>query len=733
MYNLNRYRSQNERRFRRTRGNNILNFIRNNRKLISVIGLTAAIAIANGHYNKKDDNLPVYEARLTDKKDVTLFDETGKVLKTFPGEDGIENIIFLQEKIKDKNKRYQVIVREEDGNMIVGYIEGKDISKKSEKIKGFDASENFGTIFIVSASNGVYVRENKKIDRNTDKASILPEGTYVLGGIKETSKDNAYTWRKVIYFDGDEAKTGYMANEYLLDINKLTDNRTFRVQSKSLRLRDRASTEEGLEITKMKQNEKVYIIPNVSGVQTEKYDWLYVAYENKETGELELGWAAATERTSDGRVINHLIDTEEIYEIEDVEEIEEIEDIENAEEVQTTSENDSIGDARDTQIKKIVDTSSAKHADLKLREEPGTDKKIIFRIQDGSTIYVTQRYMDECEESEEVDGFKWIKVYLENGESGYVAEKYLKDVEEKNLKDVGKNFKKTTGISIHEEGKIDGYLGIDVAPDVFEDIGNFERILNGELSIPKASIKNLGDTPNFIYIKAGATGYGNKFSIAPGTKETEEETAKAREERQDEVKSYIRKCEEYKIPYGLYYYSQAKDKKETDQEIEYIKEIFKGMGELEYNVLPFAIDIENLNGRMGKYAKQSEENKRRLTAEKEEMMEELREELGKEVIFYSDHNALVEIIDYTRLSEENKKDMWVVDYSSTHSEDLVDMGLESFIGNRQVDLDVKVEEINKSIDINFMNAEVFERYIQAIDTERQVEDISPIQEDEQER
>ena len=65
-----------------------------------------------------------------------------------------------------------------------------------------------------------------------------------------------------------------------------------------------------------------------------------------------------------------------------------------------------------------------------------------------------------------------------------------------------------------------------------------------------------------------------------------------RELENEQLKDQVKKCEELGIPYGFYYYSTSTTKSEANIEYENIIEEFEDLGDLKYNLLPFAIDVE---------------------------------------------------------------------------------------------------------------------------------------------
>lgn len=645
--------------------------------IASCIGLIPMTVTGCGKEEKS-----VYTTNVTDEKDVNIYNESGDVIATLTANDDVENIVITSEKPKNKNKQYESIIVSNDGELISGYIDGKDLNLKAVgEIEEFYSSDEKFNIGIVAGTAGVYARENKIVDRNTKNAELLAPYTYVLCGLPETSKDNAYTWRKILYFVNDEVKTAYMVDDYLLDIENLEKNRKFKVLT-DLRLRNKPSTDDGEIALTLKPEDEIYIVPNVAGKEDEKYSWVQVAYCDPTTKSVELGWVAAIDKENN---INYI---EEVLVEEDVE----LEQLQN-----------------EVKISRRVDTTSANYADLKLREEPGTKAEILSKLEHGTTVYVTQNDINECENSDKINGFHWIKVTLKNGETGYVASDYLTEPDLSLEAEQNITYR---NIQIYNEGKRDVVTGIDVAPESV-GIGNFEEILKGNISISSnngtGTIRNVGDKPDFVYIKLGATGYGKNFVIAG-----KDGNSKANlQARIDIAMSFANACEEYGVPYGFYYYSQAINEEETQKEIDYITAALHNTEGLKHHVLPLAVDIEELSGRMALHSSKSYKNKEELTSLKQKMMEELREKLGHEVIIYSDKNALQGIIDYSLLSDKNKEGIWLVDCSPTHSNALQKMEMVDDIAIRQVVLDTTIAP-GVSIDVNIMNLEDFKQYTDKI-------------------
>ena len=579
--------------------------------------------------------------------------------------------------------------------MISGYVKGRNLdSNTKEKIELLNDSDNFLDISVVSAPSGAWARQNKIIDRDTDDAVQLKSGTYVLSGLPETSNDNAYTWKQIIYFQDDKLKVGYMASEYLLNVNLENNENTFMkiaedIPTGCLNLRTKANRESKV-ITAMPKGSKVVVIPNVSGASDDRRNWLYVAYKSEESNDLMLGWAASSIEKNDGTEYNYLEEIEVDYNKENDEQVKE----------------ENIGKKEDSLILKIVSTNTGVY--LNLREESGDKSKILARIQNGTTVFTTQKDIDKCEKSAKVDGKKWIHITLEDGSDGWVASEFLRDKSEQK---VFEKVRKQT-VDLFREGKIEGYMGVDLTSDNFS-VGDLERLILGKYQIPQGTgIGKCGSVPNFIYIKTAATGWGKNFRIASNNS------------RVKKVKSLMRLCEKYQIPYGLYYYSQAITEQESQQEINCIKKFYANMGDLKYNVLPFAVDIElggnkSNKGRMLKYVNQNENGKQKITKVKNNMMNKLRKELGKDVIMYTDKNTLCSVINYDEFDQINQKDVWMVDVNNAHSKYLIkNKQLLNNVKNRQVAIDKLASK--KRIDMNFMDSKTFEKYISGLNKEVEI-------------
>lgn len=616
-----------------------LNGLSRRGKIALLTALTAATAIsASQSFFKEDDY--VYLVDLTDKfeDDASLVDKDGKEIE-IDTNDRSKLLAIVDEKKTKKGKQYQTILVNEQGEMFSGYMDGKYLDDKSiDKVKV--RNDVLAETNVVYAQSGLWLRDNdkKEIDHHTDDAYCLPEGSYIAtSDVFETSKDNSYQWKEAVYVDGDELKHGYVVGDYIRS-NNFSDieGKKFEVSSQSgLKLRDAASLDSDI-IYQIANGEEVILLPNVPSVSDGDYDWFYVA-ANTDEG-IKTGYAAATYYTSNG-VINYLNYQEE-------------------------KEDAEAKNPQGEMLIKVVDTSSDSGVDLKLREEPGTDSKIISEIENGTKVYTYQEALDISSMLGEVDGHNWVQVYLTNGKTGYVASEYIKDdkVERKDNSsvitlDFGKN-----------EGKITGYYGIDVNNVSIPT--DFEALITNDFDYttsPYSVSRNVSamKRPEFVMFKLGATYTSSRYKTA--TLASDNFTCL------DKIRSMVAICEENHVPYGFYYYSQAITEKDADIEADFIREALSQIGTSKYNVLPFAIDVEDyvyVNGqnvptRVLEHTKVY--GKKSPTEAMNYLMNRVREENDMEVISYLSHSGYTDLIDHEDLDKINQKNPWIVNPSSVHS------------------------------------------------------------------
>lgn len=660
-----------------------LNGLSRRGKIALLTALTAATAISASQSFSEDDNY-VYLVDLTDKyeNDANLVDEDGKEID-FESTDNSKLLAIVDSKKTKKEKQYQTILVNEQGEMFSGYMDGKYLDDKSiDKVKV--RNDVLAETNVVYAQSGLWLRDNdkKEIDHHTDDAYCLPNGSYVAtSDVFETSKNNSYQWKEAVYVDGDELKRGYVVGDYIRS-NNFSDieGKRFEVSSQSgLKLRDSASLDSEI-VYQIGDGEEVVLLPNVPSVSDDQYDWFYVAVNTDEG--IKVGYAAATYYTSNGVIhyLNYLGEKEDI---------------------ETKKQQGEM-------LVQVVDTSSDGGVDLKLREEPGLDSKIISEIENGTKVYTFQDALDMSSMLGEVDGHNWVQIYLTNGKSGYVASDYIKNdkVERKN------NSSAITLEFGENEGEVTGYYGIDVNNVSIPT--DFEALITNDYDYTSSAYSVSRDVsamkrPEFVMFKLGATYTSSRYETA--TLAADNFTCL------DKIQSMVAICEENHVPYGFYYYSQAINEKDADIEAEFIHEALSQIGTSKYNVLPFAIDVEdyvyvngqNIPTRVLEYTRAY--GKESPTKAMNYLMNRVREENDMEVISYLSHSGYTDLIDHEDLDKINQKNPWIVNPSSVHS-DIFSSQYPDVLDNtimRQIALDGSYKGV--PFDINLMNKSYFDKVL----------------------
>lgn len=680
-------------------------------------------------------------------------------------EDPSKLVAIVDSEKTKKGKAYHAIIVNEDGKMTSGYIDGKYLDNKAiDKVEVTSdvlaecniVGSNSGlwlreetvidhaTDAAVYLENGTYIASTKD-----DKAS----------------KDNSYMWKESIHYNGEGLDHGYVVSDYIINSDfEIAQGKRFTVNLENapvLKLRSSASTDSEV-IEELVDGQEVVLIPNVSSVSDGEYDWFFVAVNTPEG--IKTGYAAAT-MYGDNKTVRYLVEKDNriLKKVDtsndeciglklrsaastDARIVEEIPhgqtvvvlshvhapindgerewvfiatespegavagyvasdylvDIEKKDKaVKEEQEETSIDHSNGKKVMKVVDTSSASYADLKLREAPGTDSEIISKIEDGTEIYTFTNLISEGNEAEEVDGHKWTKVYLLNGKSGYVASDYLKD---KDVKDINELLENEVTIDFYGEGKQDGYFGIDVKNTV--GYTDFERLISNDhnydvsYAVSRDEVSQMSK-PNFVMFRLGATGYGGDTATMVSSNEG----------YLDNLVELTNVCDKYQIPYGFYYYSQAINKEEVDMEAKFINKALDRIGDSEYNVLPLVIDVEAMADnppiptRACNSAKKN--GKSHQTGICNMLMNRVRDDNDRDVILYTDNNSLDSCIEFDLLDKANQQNVWLTDPNETHSNKLVNRHIDAIenAGIRQIALDGVVDGVG--IDVDFIDSDYF--------------------------
>lgn len=655
-------------------------------KIAIVALLIATTAISAKSCSEKDNKFSkVYLVDINDdlEKELVLKDKDGNIIsKKYKNSNQLVGVVKVKK--FSKNENYEVIIADQKGNLQKGYIEGKYLEKKilDEETVSFDIFEQ---ISVVAPQSGVWLREEPELNRETKDAKFLKNGVEVIVSSSYMINDG-YDWVNAINVENEDLNVGYVAKKYLIDENfNNAKGKRFIVNSPiGLKLRQKPNTSsETMDV--LKDGEEVILVPNIPSVNDDKYDWFYVAC--KKGNKIQFGYAAATYYYEDS-VINYLVEKENISKKNKTEE--------------KKSKNNKT-------VKRFVDTSSAGNVNLKLRSKPGLDGKIIAELEKGSIIFTTKEEIKKCNDSKSIDGHKWVKIFLSNGDVGYVASEYL--IADKNT---NVEMPKLYSVDFSKEGNVDGYIGMDIKNTTTPD--SLKAMLKGNLSVDCYGISSNNIKPAFVYIKLGATGYAYNRNDSdakfPGTNYA----------YKDNVISLARICEENNIPYGFYYYSQAISAKDINKEANFISEVLNELGTTSYHVLPLAIDVEHRAGNPSvktRYCYCAEEKGKSYTTKIiNTLMNKVRDENNIDVCFYTDKNTLQAVLNYNELDGQNKDNAWIVDASSTHSNVLATSypSVVDNVGVRQIALD-KFKSVNGErigYDIDFINKDYYQKLIKKI-------------------
>ena len=628
-----------------------------------------------------DSKEQVYLVDLDDEyeDELILLDENGSQL-IIDNNDPSKLLALVSSEKTKIGKKYDTVIINEEGTMISLKMDGKYLDDTIIDQVEVNNENILKEINIVSAKSGLWLREDeeKTIDHDTLKAELLEPGSYVAtSSMFETSKSNSYKWKEAIYYNGEELKHGYLVGDYIIptDFSKIEGKR-FNVNlggSTPLKLRDGVSTDSNIIYT-MTNGTEVVLLPNISSYNDDSYDWFYVAV-NTDDG-IKTGYVAATWHTEAGDY-HYLVEKNGQNKTEE-----------------TSKE------PKEKMIMKVVDTSSANGVDLKLRKTPCIDEdNIIAGIENQTEVYTYQSLIDSAIEDKK---YTWVKVYLINGTTGYVAYEYLKDIE--NNYQIDSNSSVVT-LSFDGEGEKTGYFGIDiqntVGPIEFEKLisQNYDYSVNYSVSKDLSQMKK----PEFVIFKLGATYTSVKHEKATLANENYMYL--------DNLQSMVAICEEKQIPYGFYYYSQAISEEDIDIEASYINNALSKLGTSTYHILPLAIDVEdkiygNIDTRAAVSAKQN--GKSYQTSIMNELMNRVRKENNIEVISYLSRSGYSDIINNEELDEINRQNSWIVDPSKPHSNDFAYNypSVSENVAIRQIALDGFVNGV--SIDVNFIDKEYFE-------------------------
>lgn len=239
--------------------------------------------------------------------------------------------------------------------------------------------------------------------------------------------------------------------------------------------------------------------------------------------------------------------------------------------VSEVGEYDLIYDNVDSALVK-VDTSKDGKIDLNLRTNPEIfyNRNIIMTIPHGSIIKLLG-------EETKIDDRSWSKVEY-NGTQGWVSSDYLQEYfsQEKTSETV----QNVQPISTNATGNVTGIDISSMSPDALRELLQ-TGIPNDVSSIfGNVNTSQLAGDVNFVYIKLGASPYGNG-DFAPLDYDLYEEQ--------------VRVCEELGVPYGFYYYSTSTTIEEANMELQHINQKINNLRStigMKHNKLDMVVDVE---------------------------------------------------------------------------------------------------------------------------------------------
>ena len=610
-------------------------------------------------------------------KTMQVYDENGNVI----AEIGENSIVITSSNIpKDKEEMVNVSAVNAEGDNIVGKTAGKYL----EKIKKVNKSklEKYDTVYTVVPDDGVNVRSSAKVS-SKNKLGAIESGEQVLGSTKLAVENNDFLWVPIMYVNEKDIMEGYIRSDLLRengtieDIYKLTeDDREKSDEEKRIKMIVDTSKENNVNL-KLRSD----TVRNAENIVTEIPDGsvIYAIGKNTKNNDA-IDWRKVEYTDGEGNTYTGWVSNAFLEEYNEIE--------------------------------KVVDTSSDGKINLNVRKEPGTSSEKIAEIQHGTKIKIPEA---DIESRQTVDGTEWVKVTLSDGTVGYVSYGYLEDVEKEveteNTSEVVK--KVIDQRTVSKSGKV---VGIDVADSVTGE--QLEKLLkdknaigdktprlvyntNGEAYYADANTSDIAGNINYVYIKIAASGYKKFVTVL-------------NENYLDQAEV----CEKLGIPYGFYYYSTAINPQEAKKEAEAINKALSSVKSRNYNLLPFAIDVELAPGTVDRqYGKNVTETKAYLANLLEPKQGKTILYGGGRSISSASSESILNVGEYNKLLETGDTDVWLASprTSSGGLEDRTETYIDSISKHSKITvsqtlLDAKINETK--IDINMIDDKEYKKMIQ---------------------
>lgn len=550
------------------------------------IATVATLAVAGGtvgiaHYNQKDDSYRLVQANdvLDDEYDdkIPIILDDGNI--SF-----IDNNEFIIVDNNIKKGKNDVIYISPYNEIIQGQVDSKYL-KESKYFISEDVLKEYKYVYRTIPDEGANLRSKPTINDSLI-VSTLGNDELVLAGTKYVSADDGFSWIPVIKVNQDGIYQGYVRDDLLEKEGCIKDGK---FDDKVL------STMSNLEIS--------LVVPKEETTELEENETNTVEQEQEKSYEIN-----QDEYIKD---INKKVNTEIDDKVplncrmEPSTEADIIADIPSGSQITATG-NRATNEGRewieiifkqedknikgwvaesyleDIVVEKKIDTSIDKVDKLNMRNKPGLDSEVVMEIESNKVIKILEQNFNnpiEC------DGFNWIKVKV-NNQVGYIASKYLKDVE-KNNDDVSKlsNMEIYKDIINNVERNQTGRItGIDVSAATSDDM---EIMAKNGISQSVVETSNLGILYDVNDVKSSKINY---VMIQIGAMMIDSNVIRGN----DIAMQTIKKCEELGIPYGLYFYSESLNEEEAQSEYNFItnfKESLKSINP-RYNLMPLVIDVE---------------------------------------------------------------------------------------------------------------------------------------------
>lgn len=667
---------------------------------ISIIA-AATLAVAGGmvgiaHYNQKDDSYQLAQANdiLDDEYDnkIPIILDNGST--SFIDKD---EFIIVDDKIKKGKNNVTYISAYNE--IMQGQIDSKYL-KESKFTISEDLLKEYKYVYRTIPNEGANLRAKPTID-DSPIVSTLGKDEFVLASTKYVAVNDGFSWIPVIKINQYGVYQGYVRDD-LLEKEGTIENGKFDEKA----LNTMANLEKDSETSKVESSEVNNEITTTEQKQEESYEINqddYIKNINKIVNtdvDNKTPLNCRIMPSIEADVITSIPSGSEITATgnratnEGREWIEIIFKQGNEETKGWVAENY----LEDIIVEKKVDTSIDKVDKLNMRSEPGLDSEVIMEIESNKNIKILKQNFNnpiEC------DGYSWIKVKV-NDQIGYIASKYLKDIErDVNTTNESQNMEIYQNIINNIEKNESGKLtGIDVA---FATGDKIEVMAKKGINQDKVATEYMGILNNVSDITSSKV---NFVMIGIGAMNDDCNVINDRKTAME----CIKKCEEMGIPYGLYYYSGCINKEEAQKEYNYITSFMESLKSInpKYNLMPLALDVEINNVNVNRQAGND-------VTEVKAYLANLLQEDNRNIILYTAQNAASitdEINGKQCISIPKFKKMTGIDhfwyvapkqecFNSDISEDC-----KKFIENTPQDINIDMQQVILDGNINGINVDV---------------------------